>query len=852
MGVYTLLPIVAGMGAIAGLAVIAVLIGRCFLKRGPKLFCYLLWSVVLFRLLCPVSIPSAVSVLRLFELGQTQREFSLVSKTLGKGCLYLPKSLRLPENTDATWDEEFLAFFDNFAVGGAYDLWLAWNGRFDRKYQTEEENTKEADGLDILPPPPALFMEVGVLDEGGENFEVENLENNVNQTPTWLMVMTWIWIVGMMGMLLYGLISLLRLRRQLVGAVRLRENIYQSDYIISPFVIGIFAPKIYLPSSLYGKEQEYILLHEQTHVKRGDHFFRLLAFAALVLHWFNPFVWVAFYFSGKDMEMACDEAVMRRMKEDIRAEYSASLLGLATGRHLIPGTYLAFGEGEVKGRIKNVMRYKKPTVFWIVFAVLFVSGTVCVFGSDPKVEAEVQTEQENNKLGAKDGTNAGDEELSAKDEINTGDDPSGIKNGINTGDDGLSVKDEINTGDDQSGAKDGTKENGENHASNESEKDKLPPPFLTVYSLENTELVKKMVEKVSSRYPEMEIRLETGEEGASVFDSIDALTAKITAGMGPDILILDGLPAKTYQSKGLLTDLSPVLGSLTEELQQNILSAYTQEEKVFMLPVHYTVPAIFADSEGGKAAKSLRSLMQYNSEMGNSKKIYLEKYSREDLLELTYYNYMPDFILPDGSVEETELANFLLFTKWLGDGEKISDGEFTNCFFKASGNIADFAGTHARVMFVPLCGIEDLKACADYAEKMAAREIELQSMDGIFFPEGLIGVNAWSQKVELANQFVQAVFSSEVQSEYAGVSGFSVNAKTFAQEFEYLENNSTYGSTSKKEWLVEKQEEIIAKISKNQMMDAAILQILQEESAGYFGGEILLNDCVAAIVERLP
>lgn len=810
MDVYTLLPIVAGMGATAGLAVIAVLIGRCFLKRGPKLFCYLLWSVVLFRLLCPVSIPSAVSVLRLFEFGRVQT-FSLVSEALEKGGLRPPKNLEQPE-WDAAWDKEFLAFFDNLAMGGAYDLWLAWNSRFDRKYQIEEKNTKGADGLDILPPPPTLFMEVGMLDEGGENFRTENLENNVNQTPTWLMAATWIWIVGMMGMLLCGLISLLRLRRRLVGAVRLRENIYQSDYIISPFVIGIFVPKIYLPSALYGKEQEYILLHEQTHVKRRDYLFRLLAFAALVLHWFNPFAWLAFYLSGEDMEMACDEAVMRRMKEDIRAEYSASLLGLATGRHLIPGTYLAFGEGEVKGRIKNVMRYKKPTVFWIVFAVLFVSGTVCVFGSDPKIEEEVQTEQENNKLGAKDKTNTGSDKLSAKD---------------------------------------GTKEDGENNALNELEEDKLPP-FLTVYSLENTELVEKMIEKVSSCYPEIEIRLETGEEGASVFDSIDALTAKITAGMGPDILILDGLPARTYQSKGLLTDLSPVLGSLTEELQQNILSAYTQEEKIFMLPVHYTVPAIFADSEGEKAAKSLRSLMQYNEEIGNSKKIYLEKYSREDLLELTYYNYMPDFILPDGSVEETELANFLLFTKWLGDDGKISSGEFTNCFFKASDSVADFAGTYARVMFVPLCGMKDLGACADYAEKMAAREIELQSVDGIFFPEGLIGVNAWSQKAELANQFVQAVFSSKVQSEYAGISGFSVNAKTFAQEFERLENNGTYGNTSKKEWLLEKQEEIITKVSKNQMMDAAILQILQEESADYFGGEILLEDCVAAIVERLP
>ncbi|MDE7327193.1 MAG: hypothetical protein K2N63_13120, partial [Lachnospiraceae bacterium] len=636
-----------------------------------------------------------------------------------------------------------------------------------------------------------------------------------------------------LGMLFFSWLGLFRLRRRLVGAVPLKGNIYQSDYIVSPFVMGVFAPKIYLPSARSGKEQEYILLHEQSHVRRGDHIFRLFAFAALVLHWFNPFVWLAFYLSGKDMEMACDEAVMRRMKEDIRAEYSASLLELATGRHLIPGMYLAFGEGDVSSRIKNVMRYKKPTVFWVVFAVLFVSGTVCVFGSDPKTEEKTRVQQENGGMGVEDNTGARNGGMDAQDT----DGRLGAKNKeMEDGEVGAQKK---AMGEDN--GESGLKENGQSS-------------FLTVYSLKNSELVQKLIEGFSSRYPEIEIRCEIGQEGVSFSEQIEALTARLAAGMGPDLLILDGLPADLYQSKGLLTDFSKAIEPFAKELQQNILSAYTQEDKVFMLPVHYMVPAIFADEEGRSAAKSLSSLIEYNAGAESSWKIYLEKYSRLDLLELTYYNYISEFILPDKSVDETELANFLLFTKWIGDWVDVPNKEFVGQYFAASADIEDFAETRAKVMFVPLCGMDDLNVCTDQMEKMAARGIELQWMDGMFFPEGLIGVNAWSQKKELAYQFVQTVFSSQMQLEYADAPGFSVNAKAFAQELKQgnWEKDNPDGAALRNEKLAEQMEKMIAKVSKNQMMDAAVLQILQEESADYFGGEISLADCVEAIIERLP
>jgi len=176
-----------------------------------------------------------------------------------------------------------------------------------------------------------------------------------------------IWIAGIAAMLAYSVVSYIRLRRKFSIAVPLRDNIFIADDVKSPFVVGFVRPRIYLPGGLGEKEQEYIILHEQHHICRGDHIVKLLAFAALSIHWFNPLVWLAFVLSSKDMEMSCDEAVIRKAGEEIRADYSASLLTLATGRRIFAGAPLAFGEGDTTGRIKNLSAWKKP-VLWVVIA----------------------------------------------------------------------------------------------------------------------------------------------------------------------------------------------------------------------------------------------------------------------------------------------------------------------------------------------------------------------------------------------------------------------------------------------------------------------------------------------------
>ena len=203
-----------------------------------------------------------------------------------------------------------------------------------------------------------------------QNTSPEDVQVYVSRTMEPIVYLSLAWLVGIAGMLLYSSISYLKIRKKVRIAVPLRSNIWIADDIKSPFVIGFLKPKIYLPNNLGEQEQEYIILHEQHHIRRLDHVIKTMAFLALTIHWFNPLVWVAFILACKDMEMSCDEAVIRKLGENVRAEYSASLLTLATGHRIIAGTPLAFGEGDTKGRIKNLAKWKKPAIWVLVLTMI--------------------------------------------------------------------------------------------------------------------------------------------------------------------------------------------------------------------------------------------------------------------------------------------------------------------------------------------------------------------------------------------------------------------------------------------------------------------------------------------------
>ena len=201
---------------------------------------------------------------------------------------------------------------------------------------------------------------------------------SVNPMKIWINIGETLWMIGVLVLLIYSLVDLLRLKRKLKNAVYDRDNIYLLNGVDTPFVLGIIRPKIYLPMLLSESEKGYILLHEQIHIRRFDHVFRIIGYLALCIHWFNPLVWIAYFESGKDMEMSCDEAVIRKLGVGVKKEYSSSLLSLTIGRRTLKANPLAFGEGDTKNRIKNVMNYKKP-VFWVII-IAVIGIAVLSFG----------------------------------------------------------------------------------------------------------------------------------------------------------------------------------------------------------------------------------------------------------------------------------------------------------------------------------------------------------------------------------------------------------------------------------------------------------------------------------------
>lgn len=207
---------------------------------------------------------------------------------------------------------------------------------------------------------------------------------SMNPMQFWLFLGSWIWILGMALLLGFGLFSLLRFRRKLKNAQHDRDSIYLTEGLPMPFVMGFFRPRIYLPSGLSEEEKPYILLHEKIHIRRKDHLLRILAFLTLCLHWFNPLVYAAYILSGKDMEMSCDEAVIRKYGSSIKKEYSASLLSFATGHRFPLSTPLAFGESDTGARIKNALRYRKPTIIVTCAAIVLCAVVGFALLANPK------------------------------------------------------------------------------------------------------------------------------------------------------------------------------------------------------------------------------------------------------------------------------------------------------------------------------------------------------------------------------------------------------------------------------------------------------------------------------------
>ena len=239
-------------------------------------------------------------------------------------------------------------------------------------------------------PAPTITSGVNIIDNAvnpslSEHFAAAPTMS-VNPLYVWTYLAGWVWLIGLGVMLLYALMSYLRLRRRVSVSLCVRENIYLCDAISSPFILGVVKPHIYLPSGLDEVQRQNVLSHERAHLTRRDHWWKPLGFALLAVYWFNPVLWLAYALLCRDIELACDERVIRTMDESAVKTYSTVLLACSMPRKAVITCPLAFGEVGVKERVKNALHYKKPA-FWVVAASVAVCVVVAVcFLTNPEHE----------------------------------------------------------------------------------------------------------------------------------------------------------------------------------------------------------------------------------------------------------------------------------------------------------------------------------------------------------------------------------------------------------------------------------------------------------------------------------
>lgn len=333
---------IMNMGLSASVVILAVLALRLPLRRTPKKWSYLLWTVVGFRLCCPVSLPAVFSIFRALPVRPAVApvgQGSAIPRVLAPATTirYLPQNIGLMAR-------------------------------------------------------PQVNVGVPAVNEAiNSSLPAATPAGSVNPMQVWLLAAAVIWCLGMAALVAVSLLRYFKTRRLVLDAVRVEEGVYETDANDSPFILGFLRPVIYLPLGLEGERRRYVLEHERYHLKRKDHLARLFAFLLLAVHWFNPLVWLAYHLMGKDMEMSCDEKVLG-MEEDGQRAYSNTLLSFAVAGQF-PGL-LAFGEASVKSRIKNVLNWQRPKTWVSLLAALAVLVTMAACAVNPTTESSPTLSEE--------------------------------------------------------------------------------------------------------------------------------------------------------------------------------------------------------------------------------------------------------------------------------------------------------------------------------------------------------------------------------------------------------------------------------------------------------------------------
>ncbi len=319
---------ILNMSMTASYIILAVIIVRLLLKKAPKKYSYALWAVALFRLICPVSFKSVISIFALKPFAIRMKDSVLGSQ--GSEIVHIPENIGMMTQPEIQTGIPAVDPVINSSLPAATPMYSA--------------------------NPMQIWEFFGML----------------------------LWLVGIAMLVTISAVSLIKLHRRLRTATQLEGDVWQSENVRSPFIVGLFRPKIYIPYGLDERQLGHVLAHERAHIKRLDHVVRSLAYLILCLHWFNPLVWIAFYLMGKDMELSCDEKVLGKTAD--KAEYSETLLSFAAPRRFPTPTPLAFGESGVAQRIKNALKWKKPHLWVSIIALILCLVVIAACAANPKMQ----------------------------------------------------------------------------------------------------------------------------------------------------------------------------------------------------------------------------------------------------------------------------------------------------------------------------------------------------------------------------------------------------------------------------------------------------------------------------------
>lgn len=425
-------------GVMVSVVIALILAVRFFMVRFPKKYCYMLWSIVLLRIVCPFEITSSASVFNL--LGDSWQIVGVYEQgaegTTGGNILSETKSGTRPsDKLEDPADDAAVTVPDTYAsqegVAGnesdALHAGVAGN-KTDALRAGVAGNESDALRTGVAGGRGDALLESGtgkntdalqergvgnVIDGAGEELSARDCGERMNldgqkgskgtlqglpeEWKDWFVTYgSLVWASGVMALFFWNILLFLTMKRRVGTSILLRDNIYECSGIPSPFVMGFVKPRIYIPFRLSEKERDYIILHEKHHISRKDNFIKLIAFVILSLYWFCPLFWVAWFLMNRDMEMSCDEYVLRQSSIDIRADYSRSLLGFAVNQRKMGIGMTSFGESDARRRVKHIMASKKYRK-WIggaAVVLILAVGAICLTNARPKQAKEDVVQEE--------------------------------------------------------------------------------------------------------------------------------------------------------------------------------------------------------------------------------------------------------------------------------------------------------------------------------------------------------------------------------------------------------------------------------------------------------------------------